>query len=357
MRWIDWAHRWTGGWIGLLLALLGFSGTLLLYKDAWMRAVVSHAAELPLQDRSSLMAAAEHLLADVSSRPNSLTFPTDQVSLFRLSFTGGRGAYADASGTIVERWASNWDRPELWLFDFHHHLWLGDVGIVASGILALVGLGFVITGFLLWWRNRKAFALRLLPARLSRLHIVRHHRDIGVIATPLLIVVLLSGAMLTLRPVADLVLAPWSAPGTIATSLAPPRVSGGPLATDFDWRKTLETVSSTYPEAELRTISVPSVDGQLVRIRVRQPTEWLPNGRTVFWFDPADGRLIEVRDAGSLPPAARMFNLVYPIHASTVGGITFKVAMTFAGIVLTMLGTLSVFGFWGYRSRLRSRSR
>jgi uncharacterized iron-regulated membrane protein len=77
----------------------------------------------------------------------------------------------------------------------------------------------------------------------------------------------------------------------------------------------------------------------------------LPNGRTVLWFDPADGRLIESRDAHTLPLATRAFNLVYPLHASTVGGLVYKVLMTAAGLALTLLGTLAVYAFWGFQAR------
>ena len=347
MLWIHRIHRWTGGFIGLLLAALGLTGTLLLYEDAWLRATVPHAAEPLVAD---VAATAQHLMA-ASSSPTSIIFPTDGFGLFRLSFAGGAGAYADQSGTIVLRWTSKWERLELWLFDFHHHLWMGETGATAAGILALIGLGFVITGLLLWWRTRTTFTFRLLPTRLSRFHIIGHHRDLGAVMAPLLLVTLLTGAMLTLRPVADFLLAPLSPSGTIGTSLAPPKIKGGPLATEFDWRTALQAVRRTYPEAELRTISIPTAPGQLVRIRARQATEWLPNGRTIFWFDPADGRLVEVRDAGSLPFATRAFNLVYPIHAATVGGVVYKAAMTVAGVALTLLGTLSVCGFWSYQMR------
>ena len=123
------------------------------------------------------------------------------------------------------------------------------------------------------------------------------------------------------------------------------------MSAQFDWRTTLQTAIGTYAGAKLRTVSAPAVDGQLVRIRVRQPAEWLPNGRTIFWFDPANGRLVEARDAHTLPLAARAFNLVYPLHASTVGGIVYMVAMTAAGLALTLLGTLAVFGFWSFQAR------
>jgi len=228
---------------------------------------------------------------------------------------------------------------------------MGDTGTTIAGSLALIGLGFVITGVLLWWRTRRDFRLRLLPASLSRLQIIRHHRDLGVVMAPLLFTLLLTASMLAMRPVADVLFAPLSSPGTISQSLASPRIKGGPLAADFDWRAVLRTVRMAYPDAELRSISTPRRNGDLIRIRVRQPAEWLPNGRTIFWFDPADGRLVESRDAMALPLATRAYNLVYPIHSSAVGGVVYKIAMTAAGLSLTLLGSLAVYGFWGYRAR------
>lgn len=349
MIWLDRIHRWTGAFVGLLLAALGLSGTLLLYEDAWLRATVPHAQEPLVSEVVS--AGAERLLADDTLQLTGIIFPTDSLGLFRLSFAGDEGGYADQTGTIVVRWSSRWQRLELWLFDFHHDLMMGETGSIVAGVLALIGLGFVLTGVLLWWRTRKTFAFRVLPSRWSRLHILRHHRDMGAVMAPLLLVTMVTGAMLTLRPVADYLLAPLSPPGTIAESLAPPKVEGGPIDRHFEWGTMLKTVRSAYVDAELRTVSVPQREGQLVRVRVRQPDEWLPNGRTILWFDPANGRLIESRDAHMLPLATRAFNLVYPIHASTVGGLVYKALMTAAGLAMTLLGTLAVYGFWNFQTR------
>ena len=356
MLWIDRIHRWTGALIGLLLAALGLTGTLLLYEDAWLRATVLHADQPRVEDIATLGGAAERLLAEAPSAPGGIIFPTDSVGLFKLSFNGGAGAYADQSGAIVEQWASKWQRPELWLSDFHQHLLMGELGETVGGSMALIGLGFVITGLILWWRTRKTFALRLLPARFTRLQIARHHRDLGVVMAPMLFVSLLTGAMLTLRPVADFVLAPLSSPGTIAASLASPTVVGGPLTPAFDWEAAFRTINAAYPDAELRSIGLPKRAGELVRIRARQPAEWLPNGRTVFWFDAATGRLVEKRDAMTLPLATRAFNLVYPLHVARVGGVVYQVVMTATGLALTLLGTLAVIGFWRYQIRQSARS-
>jgi hypothetical protein len=36
LKTLDLLHRWIGGLMGLVLAVLGFSGALLVHKDAWV---------------------------------------------------------------------------------------------------------------------------------------------------------------------------------------------------------------------------------------------------------------------------------------------------------------------------------
>jgi uncharacterized iron-regulated membrane protein len=271
--------------------------------------------------------------------------------VFTLSFGEGAGAYADSSGKIILQWDTKWERPEVWLFDFHHHLFSGEVGTTGVGILALIGLAFVVTGVVLWWRNRQSFKLRAWPSSLSRLQIVRHHRDLGLVMSPLLLTLFLTGSILVFRPIADVLFAPLSRAGAISASLEQPTEKGGPLATDFNWPALLQVVRTTYPDGQLRGISVPRRDGQLIRVRVRQPGEWLPNGRTMLWFEPASGRLVDSRDATTLPMATRAYNVVYPIHTSKIGGALYKVMMTTAGLTLVILGSLAVYAFWGFRMR------
>lgn len=38
-------------------------------------------------------------------------------------------------------------------------------------------------------------------------------------------------------------------------------------------------------------LSLPNSPGDLIALRMKQPEEWLPNGRTMLWFAPEDGRL------------------------------------------------------------------
>jgi uncharacterized iron-regulated membrane protein len=60
---------------------------------------------------------------------------------------------------------------------------------------------------------------------------------------------------------------------------------------------------------------------------------------------------VEARDAFQLPAGSRLFNTVYPLHAASIGGLPYKLAMTFAGLGLSLLGSLAVWTFWSGHPR------
>ena len=348
MIWLDRLHRWIGGIIGLVLALLGLSGAILVHRDAWIG--VPRASDARVGDPEAIAQAVGKLRGEGSAPPQSILLATDSFGLHRLSYRSGAGAYADQSGVVVTRWATQWERPELWLFDFHHHLFAGDSGEWVIGIVGLCGLFFVVSGMILWWRTRKTFELRLWPRRMSRSAIVRQHRDLGVVMAPLLFLAILTGTTMIFRPVSNLFLGPGAA-AEVTRSLKAPDFPHQPLAADLDWAKMARLAQARFPEAELRSIGVPRGGHGPITARLRQPEEWLPNGRTVVWFSPADGSVLGARDARGLSGRVRAYNMLYPLHAAKVGGWAYQLAMTLAGLSLTLLGTLAVWTFWFKRPR------
>lgn len=351
MRGLDLLHRWLGGTFGLLLAVLGVSGALLVHKDVWVG--VPGARDPQVQDTTTLSAVAERVMS-APDRPRSLVFATDSFGLNRLSYAGDAGAYTDQAGAVVTRWSSQWERPELWLFDLHHHLFAGDTGEIVAGVAAVAGLVFVVSGLILWWPLRNSFELRLWPRRLARFPILRHHRDWGVLVAPLLAVSLVTGTLLVFRPAADMFLGPGAA-ARIDMALKPPAAPKAALGADLPWGGMIVTARRLYPDAEVRILSLPRGDSGLIGLRLRQPQEWLPNGRTVVWFAADTGRLVAHRDALALPQQVRVFNAVYPLHAAKVGGWPYRVVMTVSGLTLGLFGTLTVWTFWVARRAPRSR--
>lgn len=351
MKLLDTLHRWTGGLIGLVLALLGLSGTILLYEHLW---IGFPGTGDPLRgDLTTVAATTEKLMAMPGAQ--GIIYADERFGLHQLRFGKDAGAYASQSGDIVTRWASQWERPELWIFDFHHHLFAGDNGEWVIGIAGLCGLFFVISGVILWWRTRKTFQLRLWPKRMSRPSIVMHHRDLGIIAAPLLLISIVTGTMMIFRPFAMVMIAPFGSPAEAAKAIEPPKYKGGPLAGQPDYTAMLTEARRRFPDAEFRILSLPRKEGDPIMLRMRQQAEWLPNGRSTLWFDAANGELLGARDALAMPGGAQAFNMAFPIHASKVGGWAWRSVLTISGLSLTMLGSLAVWTFWFKRPKPAKR--
>lgn len=349
---IDLAHRWLGGVIGLLLAVLGLSGALLAHKDVWVMA--PHAADVQVQDTASLAAAAERIMGD-PDRPRSIVFASRMFGLDQLSYPqADRGAYASQAGDVVARWSGKWERPEIWLADLHRHLFTGDAGEIVSGVAALCGVGFVITGAILWWRMRRAYEFRLWPRKFERFPILRHHRDMGIVMAPILALSLMTGAIMIFRPVADIVLGPGTS-AAVAKALKPPPPREAKLAEHPNWADMIHTARRIYPTAEVRILSLPRGKSGLISLRMRQQQEWLPNGRTTLYFAADTGALVKAGDALALPGNVQAYSAFFPLHAGKVGGLPFRLLVTLSGVVLTLLGSLTVWTFWFRRTPKRRR--
>lgn len=349
LRLLDWLHRWIGGILGLVLALLGLSGAILAHKDAWIS--LPHASDTLRADMPSLIHATQTLMA-APGNTQGIIYATPRFGLHQVRFAEGAGLYADQTGHLVTRWQSQWERHELWLLDFHHHLFTGDWGDWFAGIAGIAALFFVISGAILWWRTRKTFRFRLWPKRMSRPAIVMQHRDLGIVIAPLLFLSALTGTMLLFRPVAMLVVAPFGSVTQTVKALEPPKyTSTGPLAPNPNWHAMLSEAHRRFPEAEFRILSLPRKAHDTITLRMRQPDEWLPNGRTTLWFDAATGQVLGARDARTLPPGAKLFNMAYPVHAGKVGGLIWRLVMTLSGLGMTVLGSFAVWSFWFRRPK------
>ncbi|TCP34225.1 PepSY-associated TM helix domain-containing protein [Sphingomonas sp. BK235] len=345
MRWLALLHRWVGALVGALLALLGSTGALLVWRDSltW----VPHAGDAPLRDPAlvaRLLAAAAR-----STRPvDRITLAGDGLGVHQLVYADGGGAYVSQTGAVVARWDGAWQRPELFVFDLHHRLLLGEAGEIANGVAALVGLFFVVSGVLLWWRSRARFRPRLWPARMSAGAIVHHHRDLGVLTAPLLALSLLTGAAMALPAVERTLLAPFGTPERPRPPHVPAAVPG---AAAQDYGALLAQAAARFPGAALRRVQWPRRAGAPLVLRLRQPGEWTPNGRTFLYADPATRRIVGAQDPLRGGGYGRAREKLYPLHAAKVGGWAWKLAITASGIALALLGSLAVYGFWSTRAK------
>jgi uncharacterized iron-regulated membrane protein len=102
-----------------------------------------------------------------------------------------------------------------------------------------------------------------------------------------------------------------------------------------------------FPNAALRRLTL--LDDEIV-VRMKQPFEWTPNGRTQLTFDAA-GRLLGFDDPRSGPLSSSIEEKLYPIHSAKVGSMWMKVLMSVSGLSLAVLGLLATCSFWIRRLR------
>jgi uncharacterized iron-regulated membrane protein len=333
-------HRWTGGIVGLLLAVIGLSGTALTWEESWIGLPGAHD---PLRIDAARIG--DVVAAAAADRPglSRITFADHGMALHQAIYADGGGAYFTQDGQAVDRWAKMWGRPELWLFDLHHYLFLGETGKLVTGILGALLFGFAVSGLVLWWRTRKTFKLRLWPARMTRSAIVRHHRDLGVMASPLLLMSAVTGCAMVFPALSAALLSPWADPAKAAP--APPKGAGVGGAR-VDWRALMVNGQAKFPNAAPRRLMLPAEPGQPAVLRLRQDFEWTPNGRTYVYLDPATARVLAVDDPAARDTASAITEKLYPIHSAKVGGLFWRLALTFSGLALTLLGTFATWSFW-----------
>jgi uncharacterized iron-regulated membrane protein len=344
MKFLSFIHRWTGGLIGLLLAVLGLSGTALLWEGEW---ISLPGAGDPLSENVwTIIQIAEREAAAGAIR---ITFASEEIGLHHVAKEGGAGSYVNQAGATVASWSSQWERPELWIFDLHHHLFAGHNGELVAGWAGVFGLLFVVTGAILWWRSRRAFRWRLWPKKFQPGPIVSHHRDIGILVAPLLLLSFLTGSGMVFKEVSAALLSPF---GKVEERSKPPEV--GPIEGAAPVAAMLREAKARFPQGELRRLSLPAKPDQPWSVRMRQPFEWTPNGRTTLLFD-GTGRLVKVDDPAAGSKAAAINEKLYPLHSAKVGGLAWKLLMTLSGLGLTLLGALACLSFWVRRARKRRR--
>jgi uncharacterized iron-regulated membrane protein len=346
MKTLSFLHRWSGGLIGLLLAILGFSGTILVWKGSWVSVPGAHD---PLVE--NLPAIGRIAEREMGSGATRMLFASDELGLHQVGFEGGGGAYVNQHGDTVATWTSQWQRPELWIFDLHHHLFSGETGETVAGVAGIFGLLFVVTGILLWLRGRAKWRPRLLPKKLQPGPMVSHHRDLGILVAPLLLLTFLTGTGMVFKDVTAIALRPL---GKLEGRAKPPEVApaNGPAPV----MAMLAQAKARFPDAELRRINAPREPTQPWSVTMRQPFEWSANGRTRLMFD-GRGRLVKVDDPADGSRAAAIYEKFLPLHSAKVGGSAWKLAMTLSGLGLTILGALATWSFWFRRAKKRRRPR
>ena len=341
---LSWLHLWAGLVAGTVFALIGLSGSVLVFHDDLLQWQHPELAGHELRADGDVLA---RILREWQPQGlGSVHLPEpDGVPAWQGYFGDGRRGYFDpASGELLLMRSAD-DDWLMWLHDFHIELLGGALGKEVLGVVGWIAVGLLLSGLYLWWPKAGRLLAQL---KMHRGPPVRRwlswHRSSGVVLLPLLLLATLTGVGMIYHAGFRAVLT--GVFGGDAAPAAPENAITDERATD--WPRVLALATSALPDARLTRTSGPEHGSDVIAFRARSNGEWHPNGRSLVYVDRAGTRVLAAYDATDQRLGARMTEAIYPLHIGSVGGTAYKWATALTGVLPTFL-LVTGFLFWRRR--------
>lgn len=360
-RWWITIHLWLGLSVGIVFALLGLTGSILVFDHALDAALdpavfeTGQPGEWTSFDR--MLAAAEEAVPGLEAPPHRLVMPEGagwplSVEYFHPGPDRFRGTQVLVDPVTAEvRTVREWgDWLTSFIYRLHYALALGYSGetvVAVAGLLILVSL---ISGLVVWWPRsggwRRALWPRLRRGRVS-LWLDLHNR-LGVYPYVVLLVVTLTGVALSWHEeVHHLVDATLPTRAHVEAELQDPVPRSEWLPLDV----LVERARARFPGGELRRIRFPREESQPLRIMLRQPGEVARTyGKTLVWLDPADGTVLAVREPAGRPAGDALLGWIFPLHSGQAFALPGRLIVFATGLLPALL-LVSGFIVWWRKGR------
>lgn len=344
-------HRWCGLIALVFLLVAAFSGSLLVYKQALIKFIITSDAQFPAQysaqDFTQKIAPQLDLIAQRIEQDSSaylIKAPNSEEPYWTLTRDADRRVQLLALDSL-EPYQNN-----LWLLDtlsffryLHTELFIGITGEIILLVCGIAGLLLSITGVILWWPTKRSFRWRwILPRNFKSAYLMHYHRHAGTLAVPALIIILLTGSIMLWQKLTKPILAP------LPTTTISNRLSAPVNATAA---QLLVQAQQQFPDAWPTYIRLATAENPAANFRFRLPDEWHSNGRTSVKIDFNTGDLnLSVR-SDQAPWQHQLINQNYPLHSGYGMNPVYRFFVLCGGIALIWL---SITGGWSYLRRVFS---
>lgn len=361
-------HRWLGLALGSLFALLGVTGSLLVFY-AELDALLNPALRWQPSD-GAVQRYEPVLRALQAAHPQRggswrIELPPQGQGMvtaryLRPAETEGQ-AFAPLLATVhpttLELRANRfWGRFAMtWLYDLHYTLLAGDQGRWVVGGLGAALSASLATGLWLWWPSsaQAAAAWRFKRGAGRPRQVYDLHRLAGMYPLLLSMLLALTGVVLAWPEVIEPAIARVSLPLTVAPPRATPAAPGQAF---IGIDAALQRAHERFPEGVPRWVDTPEATSGTYRIRLQQPgepSERFP--RTLVWIDAWRGEVLAVRDARLHGAGDTLLAWVHPLHNGEAFGLTGRILACAAGLVPLLLMVTGVLRWLDRRRGQRAR--
>lgn len=343
-------HLWLGLSLGLLFAVLGLTGSALVFYtgiDAALHPVVearpgdlSPSLASPVWDRALATGRVRwHHPGDKWT----LEVTGEGGPIFARYYpASGHGHHTDRmmvwfspDGTRIVR-AQPWGGYLMsWLYQLHMALLAGDLGGQVVGWLAVVMLALLMSGVLAWWPRgswRKALAFKRGAAPIRRLRDL--HKLSGLWSMALLLVLVATGVLLALPAVTQALLQPAAIPAPKSSANGNGRVSIVQAFAAAHW---------ALPDGRVVFVDMPSAHDAPVRVRLQVPGD--PHRRfpgSYVFIDQFSGRVLALHDVRRAGTGTAVASWVRTLHDGTVGGLATRILAVLLGFVPALLFAIGI---------------
>ncbi len=326
-------HRYIGILAGLMVCIVGITGSLLVFEAEIDRAfqpyqIVPQSERLP---HERLITAAQQV--HPALKPHRITVPDSIDRPYTVMMADADDNYTDAildpyTGKVLD--SKPWKQTlGGWLIDLHVHLFTGDLGghIVGISGIALLLLG--ITGLFLWtgWRKLKlGFKIRW-QARWQILNYDLHNVG-GIISVLLLSLVAFTGAAMVYWTPVEAGLR-WLIPSAPAPEVTSQVVAGKiPMTAD----RILDIAQTRFPTGQLYKFYPAKTPESTFRVWLHLAGESDFTKDVKLDFDSYTGAILKVEDARTAGLVDRILAAQYTLHVGHYGGIFTQILYALIGI-------------------------
>jgi len=355
------AHKWVGLSLGLLFALLGLTGSLLVFYPELDRALhPQRAASRPVRV-TAYAPIVDTLRQAEPSRPGAwrIELPmADDAPITARYYKPAETAHRPfapliltlSPETLAVTGKHFWgDELFTWIYDLHYTLLLGDNGKTLLGIASPLIMFMLLSGLYLWWPSRGNWhgALRIKRGAVWKRRIYDLHAKPGAYGFLVLFVITTTGLFLV---------APrWFTPAIERLSPTTPYFQGGtakyPGSTDISADQAVAISLQRFPGAAVRWIHTPSSDRAVWRIQLYQagePSRRFP--RTNVWIDANSGAILAIRDPHQNSAGDTFLDWLHPLHNGEAFGLAGRILVLLGGL-LPLLAFATGITRWQHKRR------
>lgn len=332
-------HRIIGIFIGILLIIIGTTGSLLVFHDELEVAIHPQLVKvIPQGEPLSIDAIALSVRqADPQAELEFILLPQQPEASYKVKVKSGDREIAafinPYTGSILGWWGFE-SISTHFLLKIHTTLLAGKVGEIIVGICGLFLLLLCITGLTLWsgWK-------RLIPAFKVRWQAGKHllaydlHQLSGIVAVTFLILISITGVLFVLAHNSPAVLSLFFDFPQTETEL----VAIAPQQKPISLNEVVSIADRELPDGKTTFLAFSGERQRQVSVQKKYPDDIFATGLSSVAIDRYTGNVLSVQQVLKPTPGNKLAKLIQDFHFGTFGGITSRGVYVFVGLTPIIL--------------------